>query len=118
MENLEYEGNLHSTQRNEQVNRDTSKLAYFHQIANGNQGRACDRLLQVMKAYGKPVTRQMASKLSGYPINCITQYVKILILENKVIESTVKAKCKLMKRMAYYLKLVEPITDQSEITSQ
>ncbi len=110
-----FESKLHSTIRHNQEPRETSKLAFYHQIANGNQGRACDRLLTVIKEYGHPVTRQMAAKLSGYPINCITQYVKILILEKKLLESKVKSKCKLMKRQAYYLKVADPEIIQTKL---
>ena len=110
-----YEGKLHSPKHPNKEVKNT--FSYFQQIADGTQGRKCDKLYKVIKQYGQPVTRKMASKLTGFEINCITQYVKILILEGKLLESKEKRKCKVTKNLAYYLKLAEvkPIQTKLDI---
>ncbi len=110
---MQYEGRTHSPKHPNKEIKNT--CAYFRQLTEGTQGRNCDKLYEVIKKFGQPVTRKMASKLTGFEINCITQYIKILILEGKLLESKEKMKCKVTKNLAHYLELAEVKPIQTEL---
>lgn len=111
-----FEDCTHSSKRPQQKNRNAE--AFYEQVKDGTQGRFCDKLYAVIDAYGHPLTRKMAARFAKMDSNQITQYVKILILEGKLLESKTKAPCAISGRNAYWLKVANPKPKQLEINDQ
>lgn len=97
-----------SPKRKNQNVRDTSKEAFSDKKSKPSYEREWQRVGKVLKRI-QPATRKMLSIESNLPINCITQYVKILIENGFAIEQAVKQKCKVTGVRAYYLEFIEQI---------
>lgn len=102
---MDYENFKHSTGRSDQAMQDTSLGAFRNKLESRSYSTDVDKTLATMIGYGKPLSRKMLSRLSGFEINLITQYVTQLIRDGKVQESKQKGKCKITRRLVYYLRV-------------
>jgi len=92
----------HSTKRPNQDIRDTNKEAFKNQKASKSYLTEWQKTAHILKVI-QPCTRLMLSNETGYPINKITQYVKMLIEKSIAKEQGVRQPCKISNVRAHYL---------------
>lgn len=89
-----------------QVNvRSTSKAAFFDHRSSGKEASCTQKTLEALQRIGKG-SRRMISEESGFPVNCITQYVKNLIKKN-LVQEIGKFPCGVSRKKVNFLAPIE-----------
>lgn len=102
---------FHSPQRPNQNVRSSSKAAFAEYRTSDKPTTEKSRALKALKLLGVG-SRKMISIKADIPINHITQCVKNLLQDGKIIELPIKRKCEITKRMVYFLTVNDENNDK------
>ncbi len=117
MKGLKYESRSHTAKRHKPTVVDSSKEAFL----NSNFQTDSNELFAIMKILGRPTTRKEISTIKRitkdvpFLSNQITQHVKTLINEGKILESKQKRPCPITGRNVYWLKVADSKPIQQEL---
>lgn len=107
---MSYESKTHTTKRNNQNVRSSSKEA----VKELDTEKGETLTLRVIKEMG-PCTRAMVEERAKLKPNYVTKYVSDLIKKGLVQESKAKAKCLISGRKKFWIKAVEHKAVQSKL---
>lgn len=97
---------MYYNSRTNQNVRLASKLAYSDHKSSGAHFNCTEKTFQALLKIG-PASRRMLADSAGLPNHHITEYVKQLLLQNRIIEMADKMPCKISGRKVNYLKIKE-----------